>query len=137
MPVSVGGGGAVMLKLTAPLVPAGVVMVTFCGPVAALAPMAKVAVTCVALTTARFDTVIPGPALIFVPNKFVPARLTFTAAPWVPDAGVMEVSVGGSAAAIVKTIAPLVPPAAVTITFRVPGVAAGSIARVAVTCVGL
>src|SRR5437763_11355972 len=76
------GAAALIVKLTAALVPAGVVMVTFCGPIAALAPMAKVAVTCVAFTTARFDTVMPEPALIAeAPVRLVPDRLTLTEAP--------------------------------------------------------
>src|SRR5436309_1378617 len=97
------GAAALIVKVTAPLVPAAVVMVIFCGPVAALAPMAKVAVTCVALTTARFETVMPEPALSEeAPARLLPDRLTLTEAPCAPAFGPMPVSVGGGAAVMLK-----------------------------------
>jgi hypothetical protein len=97
---SVGVGGApdpaLTVKLTAPLVPFGVVTDTVRAPTAAVAPIVRVVAIVVGLTT------VTGPTPISVPltdtvapdAKLVPVSVTGTAAPCTPDDGLMDVSVG-------------------------------------------
>ena len=97
--VSVGGGGAVTVKVTAFDTPPGVETVTLRAVVRAVLPMVKVAVTEVALTTTRLLTVTPVPVTLMrkAPVRFVPVRVTGTAVPRRPVLGLMEVSVGAAA----------------------------------------
>src|SRR5947209_7600707 len=131
-----------MVKVTCgftALVPPRFVIVTFCDCGVAPAPMVNVAVTWVALTTARLETVMPGPALMAeAPVRFVPVRGTLTEAPWVPAAGFMAVNVGGAAELMVNAaagLAELLPPGVVIVTFWSPVGALAPIRKVAVTCV--
>src|SRR4051794_5345106 len=118
MLVSVGAAPATLtVNVTALLVPPVVVTVTLRAPAAALAAMAKLAVTDVAVEVTPV-MVTPVMALIVAPVRFVPASVTATVAPWLPAAGVMVVSVGG--AVTVKVTALLVPPTVVTVTLRGP-----------------
>jgi len=79
-----------------PLVLPALVTVTFWAPVAALAAMVNVAVIDVLLATLVLLTVMPVPLRLIVDPapKFVPVRVTGTAAPWLPLLAAMEVSVG-------------------------------------------
>lgn len=66
-----------------PLVPALVVTETVWVPTVADAPIVKVAVACVVLTTEAFDTVMPEPLVLMVSGetKPVPVRVTGTEEP--------------------------------------------------------
>src|SRR4051795_4683059 len=130
MLVSVGAAPATLtVNVTALLVPPVVVTVTLRAPAAALAAMAKLAVTDVAVEVTPV-MVTPVMALIVAPVRFVPASVTATVAPWLPAAGVMGVSVGNP---MVKVTALLVPPTVVTVTLRGPRAAAAAMAKLAVT----
>lgn len=96
--VSVGGGGAVTVNVTALVTPPGVETVTFLAVVAAALLMVKVAVTEVALTTSRLLTVTPVPVMLTAkaPVRFVPVRVTGTAVPRKPVLGTIDVSVGAA-----------------------------------------
>src|SRR5206468_4101831 len=61
----------------------------------AVAPIVNVAVTVVASTTVTLltPTKVPDTATI-APVRFVPVRVTLTAVPCTPEAGVMEFSIG-------------------------------------------
>src|ERR1700693_1578799 len=83
-----------IVNVTALLVPAGVVTVTFCAPVGAFAAIINVAVTCVAVATTLL-TVIPLMALIEAPDRLVPEKVTLLiVAPNIPPVGLIEVSAG-------------------------------------------
>ena len=125
------------VKTAAPLAPPVVVTVTLRAPVAAIAEIVRVAVICVALTTVTLLTVMSAVETVTVApaRKFVPVRVTGTVAPWAPLDGAMAVRVG-AALLTVKTTAPLVPPAVVTVTLRAPVAALAEIVRVAVIWVG-
>ena len=88
--------GAVTVKITLPLVPSGVVTLTFLPLVVAVAAMLKVASTVVLLTTPMPVTVMPAPDTLTadVPVRFVPVRVTFTVVPRCPEFGTIEVRVG-------------------------------------------
>jgi len=137
--VSVGAGTVVTVNVTLPLVPPGVVTVTFLAPRAALPPMAKLAVTEVALTTLTPLTVTPVPDTLtaLVPVRFVPVRVTGTVAPCAPVLGLIVVSVGGGIVVTVNVTPPLVPPGVVTVTFRPPVAALPLMAKLAVIEVAL
>src|SRR5208337_358295 len=106
------GAGGVTVNATPPLVPPDVVTVTLFDPVAALAPIVNVAVICVALTTVTLLTVIPLlPGLTVAPlMKFVPVRVTGTAAPCAPLLGLTPVSVGTDAVTVNATPLLATPP---------------------------
>ena len=77
MEVSVGGGGALTVNVTALLIPPGAVTVILACPTAVVvAPMANVAVIFVLLTTIRLVTVMPAGTLIEPLIRFVPVRVT-------------------------------------------------------------
>ena len=82
--VRVGTSGLTTVKVTALLVPLGVVTVTFLAVRPVDAVMVKVAVTVVALTTVKELTVTPDPPetlTAVVPIKLVPVRVTATLVP--------------------------------------------------------
>src|SRR4029077_6442719 len=113
------GDAAFTVNIWAPLIPAGVVTVTFRTPVAALPATVNVAVICVALTTVVLLTEIPEPLRLMVApaTKFVPVRVTDTVCPWTALAELIEVRVGGVGGLTVNVCAPLVPPEVVTVTW--------------------
>ena len=122
-------GAGVTVKAAVLLVPPAVVTVT--APLLAPAPIAKLAVICVALTTTGFTTVMPAGGLIVPPVNPVPVRMTGTVAPAVPAFGAIDVSVGET----VKMTALLVPPGVVTVTL--PELALAASTKLAVICVAL
>ena len=77
------GGGALIVKGCAPLVPPGVVTVTVRAPTAAAASITKLAVSDVVLPTTTELTVTPAPltATVVAPMKLVPVSVTVTVAP--------------------------------------------------------
>ena len=93
----VGGGPGVTVKDTGPLVPPVVVTVMLRVPTTANTEIFSLAVAVVPPRgTVRLLTVIPAPTLIVIgEKKFEPVSATSTVLPRLPDAGVMEVSVGG------------------------------------------
>ena len=95
MDVNVGPAGTVTVKVTALLVPDGVVTVTFLAPNVAVGEMVKVAVTVVALTAAKLVTVMPPPLTFTALAKVrpVPVIVTGTTVPWLPLLGEIEASV--------------------------------------------
>jgi len=131
--------GAITVKVTVPVVPPGLVMLTFLAPVAAVAEMVNVAVTVVGFTTMMLLAVIPVPPVMLTavaPVRFVPVRVTATAAPRTPLVGVIEVNVGKTTVkAPVRVL--LVPPEVVTVTFLAPVAAVAEMVKVAVTVVAV
>jgi len=87
----------VTVNVTELLVPFGVVTVTFLAVSGAPAPIVKVAVIVVLLTTTRALTVTPVPDTFtaVAPVRFVPVRVTGTAVPRTPEVGAIEARVGG------------------------------------------
>src|ERR1019366_313246 len=69
-------------------------------------------------------------------TKLVPVRVTGTAAPGAPYAGVIVLRVGGGGLTV-KTTGALVPALVVTVTFAAPSVALAAMVNVAVICVVL
>lgn len=118
--VNVGAGGFTV-NTTAAVVLPDVVTVTLEAPGAAPAPIAKVAVIWVALTTATLLTVMPGLLVLTLATeaKLVPVSVTFTLVPAVPLAGFMAVRVGAGGFTVYGT-GPVVPPEVVTVTFVAP-----------------
>ena len=89
--------GAVTVNVTVLLVPPGVVTLTVLAPSAAVAAIVKVVVTVVEVTVkAPAVTPVPDTVTAVAPVRFVPVKVTATAAPWAPDVGAIEVSVGGA-----------------------------------------
>ena len=134
-------GGAVTVKLRAPLVPFAVLTVSAYVPA-----LAALAIVSVPVSVVEFETLIALGVMLeeFTPivvppvRKFVPVSVTLTAVPAVPLLGETDASVGApSEEAIANITAPLVPPAVVTVTFRLPGAALGEIVNVAVRLVAL
>ena len=97
MLVKVGGAPGVTVKDTGPLVPPVVVIVMLRVPTTAVIEILNLAVAVVpSWETERLLTVIPAPTLIVIDEKkFEPVSATSTVLPRLPDAGVMDVSVGG------------------------------------------
>jgi len=95
---TVNAAAVLIVKLTAPVVPPGVVTVTLNVPTLALEPIANVAEICCALTTFTLLTVTPGLLTFTVApeTKLVPVSATGTLTPGAPLFGLMEVSVGGA-----------------------------------------
>ena len=116
---------------TAAVVPAEVVTVTVTDP-EALAPIAKVAVICVALTTVMLLTATDELFTFTVAPeaKLVPVRVTVPLVPDNPPLGLRDVSVGVSGFKP-KLTGLVVPLEVVTVTLIVP-VALAAIANVAV-----
>jgi hypothetical protein len=107
------GVGAVTVKVTVPVVPAGVVMLTVLAVRAALEGIVKVAVTLVELTTVRALTVMSPPYTFtaVAPVRFAPVSVTLTAVPATPLVGEIELSAGAELAALNATVEPLQVPA--------------------------
>jgi hypothetical protein len=115
-----------------------VVTVTLRAPNAAVELIVKFVVMDVGSTTVTgptvtsvllIETVAPG-------LKFAPVSVTPTTVPCMPEAGLIDVSVGAGAPTV-KAMAPLVPPDVETVTFRDPKAAVGLIVNVAVMELGL
>jgi len=81
--VNVGGCGAVTENVTLPVVPPGVVTLTFRPLIVAFVEIANNAVIVVELCTTTLLTVTPGPdtAIVAGPLKFVPVSVTATLLP--------------------------------------------------------
>ena len=96
------------------------------------------AVTAVPLDTATDVTVIPVPLTVtaVTPAMFVPLSVTGTVVPCVPEFGLIDDSVGALEVMLKPTVL-LTPLAVVTLTFRLPVAAAGSMMKFAVTSVPL
>ena len=122
----------ITVKVTEFVVPPGVVKVMLLAPTVALEAIVKLPVIVVAVEVP--SRVMPETLFQEAPVKYVPVKVTGTAAPCFPDPGLMPVSVG-VATVTVKVIPPLVPPVVVTVTFLAPAVAVGAIVKVAVTVV--
>ena len=81
------GGGRLIVKVCAPLVPPAVVTVTVRGPAAAARSSTKLAVSDVLLPTTTLVTVTPPPATVTVvapTTKLVPVSVTATVVPRIP-----------------------------------------------------
>jgi hypothetical protein len=128
--------GTVTVKVTALLVPAADVTVTFLAPPAAPAVNVNVAVTEVSLTTVTALTVTPPPETFtaVVPVNPVPARVTGTVTPGLPDAGVIDESTGPL---IVNGRVLLAPAEVTTSMFTLPIAALVVLVKVAVIEVAL
>jgi len=89
-------GSEFTVNVCEPLVMPELVTVTFWGAGTALAAMVNVAVIDVLLATVALLTVMPVPLrpIVDPEPKYVPARVTGTACPCVPELGPTEVSVG-------------------------------------------
>src|SRR5450432_3232028 len=111
MLASVGVSGRTVNE-TALLVPPAVVMVMLCGPNGAVAAILKVAVIWVAVITTPV-AVVPTATFRVALVKLVPVRVTGTAVPITPSAGVTPASVGVSGRTVNVTV-PVVPPGVVT-----------------------
>jgi hypothetical protein len=134
--------GPCTVNVAMPLVPPGVVTVTFLEPRAAFVPPAitKVAVMEVELTTVTPLIVTPVPEIpTVVPLvvKLVPVKVTGTLVPRTPELGAIEARVGGGGLTTENVAELLVPPPALTVTLLSPTVALGSMVKVAVTVVAL
>ena len=127
------GAGGLTVNGWVPLDPPAVVTVTLATPNEAPAAIEKVAVICVALTTATLLTVIPALSVVTAApvTKPEPVRVTETAVPLIPPAGLIELSVA-TGALTVNDCAPLDPPEVVTVTLAAPKVAPDAIENVAV-----
>jgi len=103
------------VKVTALVVPSGVVTVTFLFVSPAVVVIVNVAVTVVSLTTATLLTLTPVPETVtpLAPVSPAPVRVTLTAEPRNPDEGAIDDSV---APVTVNVTLLLVPPSAVTVT---------------------
>ena len=76
-------------------------------------------------------TPVPLTATVAPEMKLVPASVTPTAVPTVPEDGETDVSVGPPAVTV-KGAVPLVPPEVVTVTLRAPVAAPAAMVNVAV-----
>src|SRR5579863_1228359 len=139
MEVRVGAAALITVKvseftLVAP--PEFVVLICLVPVVEAASPMLRVAVTCASLTTTTLLAVIFAPETftVVVPVSPEPLIVIGTLLPLVPWVGAMEVSLGVTT---VKVAAPVVPPLAVTVTFRAPAPAVRATTNVAVIWVAL
>lgn len=99
MLVSVGFG--ITVNVTELLVPLEVVTVTLVGPVAAVPEMENVTLICEELLTNTLPTEIPGLATFTVAPvmKLLPLREYELFVPWIPLAGLIDVTVGACPAA--------------------------------------
>jgi len=134
----VGGGGSTVNDLL-PVVPPEVVTETFCVPKVALEASVRVAVIVVEFTTVRPETEMPAPVgtlMVLPATKFVPVKVTGTAAPWAPDVGLMDVSTGAGGFTLNCTLE-VVSPSVVTETLCAPKGALEETTNVAVTVVVL
>jgi hypothetical protein len=115
--------------------PPGTVMLTVLADSVAPVLIVKVAVAVVGLVTVKPLTVTPVPDTVtaVAPVRLVPVKVTGTLVPRTPVAGAIEVSVGTGRPITVNVTVLLVPPGALTVTFRAEAVALPEIAKVAVT----
>ena len=119
------------------LAPPVVLTVTFLELRVAPFVILKVAVICVpaAFTLTPWKVTPPPVIAMLAPVRLVPCSVTGTFVPCVPDAGLIEVSVGGGAATANVTGLLVAPPALRTVTFRFENVAVEEMVRVVVTVV--
>ena len=132
--------GPCTVNVRLPLVPPGVVMVTFLEVSAAPAVIVNVVVAVVAFTTVTAPTVTPPPeTATVVPDvvKFVPVRVTGTDLPRTPVLGATEVSVGIGGAITVNASVFVAPIGVVTLTFLRVRPAVAEIVNVAVAVMSL
>ena len=129
-------GGTITVNVTALLVPAADVVVTFLAPPDAEGEIANVAVTEVSLTTLTAVTVIPFPETLtaVVPCNPVPVSVTLTVLLRLPEAGAIEVSTGPRMA---NGRVLLAPPTVTTSMFTLPIGAVVLLLKVAVMLVAL
>ena len=124
-----------------PLVPPGVVTLTFLAVSAAVAEIVNVVVAVVAFVTVTVPTVTPPPEMATVVPaavKFVPVSVTGTAVPRTPVLGTIDASVGTAGLTIVNGTVLLAPPGVVvTLTFLAVRPAPAAIAKFALTVVSL
>jgi hypothetical protein len=99
--------GTVTVNDCVALVPALVVTVTPWAPVPAVAPIVKLAVIWVALTTVTLAAVTPVPPIATVApgRKLEPFKVTETFVPWVPVLGAIELRMGAAGGAVTVTVA--------------------------------
>jgi hypothetical protein len=122
--------GAFTVKVTALVVPMGVVTVTFRAVVPAPDEMTKFAVTVVALVLVMVAvTPVPDTVTAVAPVKLLPVRVTATVLPRYPEVGLMEVSVGPCTVNIKELLVPL---GVVTLTVLAPVAAVVVMTNVAV-----
>src|SRR2546423_5951414 len=89
---------ATTVNVTVLLVPPGVVTLTVLAPSAAVAPIAKFALTVVAFTTVTPPavTAVPDTVTAVAPVRFVPVSVTGSKGPGAPEEGVIEAKVGAA-----------------------------------------
>jgi hypothetical protein len=111
--------GDTTVKVTALLVPPGVVTVTFLSFRLALPEIVNVAVTVVSFTTVTPLTVMPFPdtCTAVAPVRFVPVSVTANDVSRDPVAGAIDINFGAGTAAPMNSTAPM--------SIRVPGVGLG------------
>jgi hypothetical protein len=129
------GAAAPTENVTAPLVPPELETVTFRAPTTAVELIVNVVVIDVEFTTVTGPTVTSALLVETVEPaiKFVPVSVTPTTAPCMPDAGLIDDSVGTAEPEPTENVtAPLVPPELETVTFRVPCAAVELIVKVVV-----
>src|SRR5689334_2349545 len=131
--VNVGTGGFTV-NVTGVVVAPDTVTVMLEAPKVAPAPIAKLAVIWVALTTTTLLTVIPALFVFTVApeTKFVPVNVTGTVVPVVPLAGLTELRVAAGGFSVNVT-GVLVPPDVVTVTLETPKLGPALIAKHALT----
>lgn len=131
-----GAGNAVTVKFWPPPVPPAVVTLTARTPGVANCDSAKFAVSAVPLTTETLLTTTSGSPLTetVVPPamKFVPDSETATCEPCTPDAGVIDVNVGGGGRTV-NDPGEVTPPAVETVTSCAPSTAFAATTNVAVS----
>src|SRR2546426_6290519 len=111
---SVRGAGRSTVKVTAALVPPGVVTVTLRAPAAAVPAIVNVVIKPVlpfAMVTGPTDTPVPLTVTVLAPlTKLVPLSITLTVDKLSPLAGLIDVRTGGIISVIVNARVLLVPP---------------------------
>jgi hypothetical protein len=132
------GAGAVIVYVSAVVVPPAVATVTCLAPGAATVSMVKVAITEVSFTTLTSLTVTPVPlmATVVAPDtKFVPISVSATAVPLSAVAGLraVRVGLGGMIVNVGASSVRLEPPIeVVSVTVRVPSGASAAMVTFAV-----
>ena len=125
------GTGALTVKVTAMVVPPGVVAVMLCAPKGALSAIAKVAAIWPKATTGVPASVMPMGRFKVAPTRPEPVRVTGTDAPLKPVIGAMPVMIGVGSV-IVNVTALVVPPELVTVMLCAPSGELFSVVKVAV-----
>ena len=127
--------------LSVELWPPGLVTVTECAPVGALAEILIPAVRSVEELNVHELTVIPEPKAHVAPvRKLLPLRFTDAVVPWYPEVGLTELNVGGGGGGAWLMVKPVAKVAVcrsgfVTLTPVAPRVAAGGMVILAVSWV--